>query len=240
MQDNQTGSPVTQLPPGEDSLSGLLERLRREPSLRSWVLAAPTGALAKMGVTLDDHEITDLLDQIEKMDAGPLPVTARDIMTPDPFTVTPETSMHDAAALLFEKRISGVPVCDDGGNLVGVLSEFDLIARTGRTVAELMTRDVVSVPEMATVGAIRALFVSRRLKRVPVVGADGRLVGLISRADLVREVAFRWTCRRCGQMVRARRAPDGCDRCGAAGSLEPAPLEPVLQSCPTCGRPLEK
>lgn len=225
--------------PGGEDLEEILERLRREPALRSWVLHAPTGALASLGITLDDTEIVTLLEQIEAMEQRPLPVTARDLMTENPITIEPGASTHEAAELLFEHRISGLPVCERG-NLVGVLSEYDLIARPGRTVAEAMTKDVVSVPEGATVEAVRALFVSRRLKRVPVVDKDGKLVGLISRADLVRELAYRWHCKRCDYLVRARRAPEGCPRCGAAGSFEAAPPPAAIAACPTCGRPLEE
>jgi CBS domain-containing protein/rubredoxin len=227
-------------PEGDEHLESLLERLRREPALRSWVLTAPTGALASLGLALDDTEIVTLLDQIEAMEERPLPVTARDVMTADPITVRPDASVHEAAELLSEHRVSGLPVCDANGNLVGVVSEFDLIARSGRTVGDVMTRDVVSVKEHATLEAVRAVLVSRRLKRAPVVDDAGRLVGLISRADLVRELAYRWACRRCGYLVRARRPPEGCSRCGAAGPFEPAPPPPAMAACPTCGRPLQE
>src|SRR5437868_9670860 len=81
---------------GNEHIAGLLERLRREPALRAWVLTAPTGALATLGVVLDDNDLVTLLEQIEALDERALPVTARDIMTPDPLTVTPDTSVHEA------------------------------------------------------------------------------------------------------------------------------------------------
>ncbi len=224
---------------GSVDLELLLERLRREPALRAWVLAAPTGALASFGITMDDNEIVGLLDQVSAMDEGPLPVTARDIMTENPITATPEMSVHEVAELLAERRISGLPVCDGNGNLVGVISEFDLIARSGHTVGDVMSRDVVSVKDTAKIEAVRALLVSRRLKRVPVVDANGRLVGLITRADLVRELAYRWACKRCGHLIRARNAPQHCPNCGAADRFDPAPPPPALSTCPTCGQPLQ-
>src|SRR5437660_12324433 len=88
-----------------EHIAGLLERLRREPALRAWVLAAPTGALATLGVALDDNELVYLLEQIEALDERALPVTARDVMTPDPLTLRPETSVHEAAQQLSEHRI---------------------------------------------------------------------------------------------------------------------------------------
>src|ERR1044072_5587246 len=82
-----------------EHIAGLLERLRREPALRAWVLTAPTGALATLGVVLDDNELVQLLERIEELDERALPVTAADIMTPDPMTLQPDTSVHEAAAM---------------------------------------------------------------------------------------------------------------------------------------------
>src|SRR5437764_4634087 len=95
---------------GTEHIQGLLERLRREPALRAWVQTAPTGALATLGVVLDDNELVLLLERIEALDERPLPVTALDVMTPDPITFTPHTTVHEAAQILAEHRISGAPV----------------------------------------------------------------------------------------------------------------------------------
>jgi CBS domain-containing protein len=222
-----------------EHISGLLERLRREPALRAWVLTAPTGALATLGVVLDDNELVLLLERIEELDERSLPVTAADIMTPDPLTFHADTSVHEAAQVLFEHRISGAPVVSEDGRIVGIVSEYDLIARPGATVGEVMTRDVVSVPDTAQLDRVRAILVMQRLKRVPVT-SEARLVGLISRADLVRELAYRWQCKRCGNLVRARRAPEGCPRCGANQSFEGAAPMPAVAACPTCGKPLDR
>jgi len=226
-------------PLASEHITGLLERLRREPALRTWVLTAPTGALATLGVVLDDNELVQLLEQIEELDERALPVTAADIMTPDPLTFSPETSVHEAAQVLSEHRISGAPVCGNDGRIVGIVSEYDLIARPGAHVRDVMTRDVVSVSESASIDQVRAILVMQRLKRVPVT-SDGKLVGLISRADMVRELAYRWQCKRCGNLVRARRAPSGCPRCGASNSFEEAPPLPAVAACPTCGKPLDR
>src|SRR5438067_11472560 len=128
-----------------EHIAGLLERLRREPALRGWVLTAPTGALATLGVVLDDDQLVLLLEKIEELDERQLPVTAVDVMTPDPVTFRPETSVHEAAQTLAEHRISGAPVVDADGSIVGIVSEYDLIARTGTLVRDVMTRAVISV-----------------------------------------------------------------------------------------------
>src|SRR5437660_10518789 len=100
-----------------EHIAGLLERLRREPALRSWVLTAPTGAMATLGVVLDDNELVQLLERIEELDERAIPITAADVMTPDPLTLSPETTVHEAAAILSEHRISGAPVVAEGGNI---------------------------------------------------------------------------------------------------------------------------
>src|SRR5438477_10616468 len=102
-----------------EHIAGLLERLRREPALRAWVLTAPTGALATLGVVLDDNELVLLLERIEELDDRPLPVTARDVMTANPVTFSPETSVHEAAQTLSEHRISGAPVVSEEGSIAG-------------------------------------------------------------------------------------------------------------------------
>src|ERR1700745_2867274 len=105
-----------------EHIQGLRERWRREPALRAWVLTAPTGALATLGVVLDDNELVQLLEKIEELDERALPVTAADIMTPDPLTLKPETSVHEAAQILSEHRISGAPVVAEDGHIVGIVS----------------------------------------------------------------------------------------------------------------------
>src|ERR1700682_3820407 len=89
-----------------EHIAGLLERLRRDPALRAVVLTAPTGALATLGVVLDDDQLVMLLEKIEELDERHLPVTAVDVMTPDPVTFSPDESVHEAAQTLAEHRIS--------------------------------------------------------------------------------------------------------------------------------------
>src|ERR671927_156939 len=104
---------------GQPHIAGILERLRREPALRAWVLTAPTGALATLGVVLDDNELVQLLEQIEALDERALPVTAADIMTRDTITFSPDMNVHEAASILVDNRISGAPVVDRDDNIVG-------------------------------------------------------------------------------------------------------------------------
>jgi CBS domain-containing protein len=142
---------------------------------------------------------------------------ARDIMTRDVVTFAPATTVAEAATTLATQHISGAPVVDRDGSVLGMVTEGDLWRRPeigtarrhswweplfadtgvlareyikshGHKVEDVMTRDVVTVPEDAPLGEVVALLERKRIKRVPVVAA-GKLVGLISRGDIVRLVA---------------------------------------------------
>jgi CBS domain-containing protein len=137
------------------------------------------------------------------------------VMSRDVVSVVPTASIEEAAELMVEHGISGLPVVDETGALVGILSEGDLIMRqrprtelrwwevffadaerlardyqkmTGTTVVEVMTRSVVCVRPDASIEAAAALLHEHNIRRLPVV-ANGRLVGIVSRADLVRAIA---------------------------------------------------
>ena len=116
--------------------------------------------------------------------------TAQDIMTESVITARPDMTLDELAKLLADKQISGVPVIDDRGQLVGVASEADILgAKPGRTtVASIMTRDVVAVSADESIQEIAFLLSMRRINRVPVL-REGKLVGIISRADIVRAIA---------------------------------------------------
>src|SRR5262249_37752380 len=132
---------------------------------------------------------------------------ARDIMTHEVITIAPSASLQDAARLLSGYHISGAPVLD-GSTLVGIVTEADIIGKEGATVADIMTRRVVSVPEDALVDDIALILTSNRFKRVPVLRGD-RVVGIVSRADIVRMIASRWVCPTCGAIQHGR-TPDRC------------------------------
>jgi CBS-domain-containing membrane protein len=175
---------------GEDFAS-ILERLYREPGLPGWVLMAPTRTLAALGISLDDEQLVDLLEQIEALDNRITPVTARELMTSNVITIPAESSTHEAARLLADHRISGLPVLASDGSIAGLLSVYDLLAKPGARVSDIMSREVTTVRDTASLSSVRAVLVSQHLRRVPVVDSLIRLVGIISLGDLVRELAYR-------------------------------------------------
>lgn len=141
---------------------------------------------------------------------------ARDIMTHEVITIKPDASVRDAARQLADYHISGMPVVDERARMVGIITEADLISKDGKTVADLMSDRVVSVGEDTTVDEIAQILTSNRFKRVPVVRAE-RLVGVVSRADIVRMMASKWVCPVCGS-IQLGRAPAECPSCGVDGA----------------------
>jgi CBS domain-containing protein len=140
-----------------------------------------------------------------------------DVMVTNVITVRPDASVQDIAKTLVANRISAVPVVDEADNLVGIVSEGDLIHRVevgtdqrpswwveflagkqalaqefvkshGRRAVDVMTSKVVTVNAEMPLSELACLFEKRRIKRVPVVDS-GKIVGIASRADLVRALA---------------------------------------------------
>lgn len=147
-------------------------------------------------------------------------MNARDIMTGEVVSVGPDTPTRDIARLLLDKGISAVPVIDDGGVPIGMVSEGDLIGRdeaarearrdwwlemlaegealssefvshlgaADRKAREVMATPVITVGEETEIREIAHLLTEHRIKRVPVMH-DNRVVGIVSRADLLRALA---------------------------------------------------
>ncbi len=138
----------------------------------------------------------------------------KDVMTTVVVKLSPDNSVRQAARIMLDNHVSGLPVVDDAGVLVGILSEGDLIRRTelgwgGPTAADAtlaaderahayvrrsswrvgdaMTANPVTIDEHAPIGRVAALMQDRGIKRVPVL-RDGRLIGIVSRADLLQAI----------------------------------------------------
>jgi CBS domain-containing protein len=143
---------------------------------------------------------------------GKRTVRVGDVMTRDVVSVTPDTPIKDVASVLVERGISGLPVCDADGAVVGVLSEADLLVKQGgapersgglfawlvetasspdlaklraHTAGEAMTAPAVTVESDSPVTEAARTMISLGVNRLPVV-EDGKLAGIVTRADLVR------------------------------------------------------
>ncbi|HKM69693.1 MAG TPA: CBS domain-containing protein [Stellaceae bacterium] len=139
---------------------------------------------------------------------------AVDVMTPNVVTIWSKASVVEAAKLMLERGISGLPVVNDEGRLTGIVTEGDLFRRVeigteprhsgqsspskssyvllceylksrGQRVENIMSPDVIRVFENTPLAEVAALLDLKRIKRVPVM-RDGKMVGIVSRADLLR------------------------------------------------------
>ena len=115
-------------------------------------------------------------------------MNAKDIMTRDIITVSPSMSVKNLAMALIKNQISGAPVAGRNGKIVGVVSEADLIAKSGKDVKSIMSKKIISVSEDTSVEEIARLMTAHTIKRLPVM-KDGAIVGIVSRADLVSAIA---------------------------------------------------
>jgi CBS-domain-containing membrane protein len=134
--------------------------------------------------------------------------TVKDIMTTRVISVRKDASFKDMAAMLRSSRISAFPVIDDAGRVIGVVSAGDLLVKeavlaggtsllaalrhireddkaAGVTAADLMTAPAVTIGPDASVADAARLMYDRRVKRLPVVTAAGRLMGIVSRVDVL-------------------------------------------------------
>ncbi|MCA1526515.1 CBS domain-containing protein [Bradyrhizobium yuanmingense] len=143
---------------------------------------------------------------------------ARDVMVSPVVTVGPNATVREVARTLLERRISAVPVVDTENNVLGIISEGDLLHRaeagterspswwlrllTGDAqlaadyvkshsikVQDIMTREVATAAPETPLHEIAALLEERQIKRVPIVNKDGQLVGIVSRANLLQAIA---------------------------------------------------
>jgi CBS domain-containing protein len=118
-------------------------------------------------------------------------LTAGAIMTPNLVTIRPEASIEEAIDLLLNEQISGLPVIDDDGRLVGVITEFALLAIAydrrvkDHTVNQHMTRDLITVDADDPISRVADLCIVHRVRRVLVI-QEGRMVGVIARRDVLR------------------------------------------------------
>jgi CBS domain-containing protein len=150
-----------------------------------------------------------------------------ELMTRQPITVRETTSLKDATSLLTRYQISGLPVVDDTHTMVGIISEFDLIAKQGNTVKDIMTKSVISVTPDTPVELVSHLLTDHRIRRLPVL-SEGKLVGIVSRSDIIRMLSLQWHCEVCGEGFRGEKAPKSCGRCGSNLTFAHALLAPGM------------
>jgi CBS domain-containing protein len=134
---------------------------------------------------------------MEKPLKGPLPIV-RDHMDSFVSTLRPDAEIMEAISFLLEKRVTGAPVIDDSGKLVGMLTERDCLTlvaegaeakRPQGTVADFMTTDVITISPEVDVYYVAGLFLEHSFRRLPII-EEGKVVGAITRFDILRVMHF--------------------------------------------------
>jgi uncharacterized protein YeaO (DUF488 family) len=196
-----------------EDILGVLEELTTRGPL---TLLSGVGDAQRNGAGV----LLEILEERRPAPKGDEALKAKDVMTTQVIAIEPDTRVPEIASILLERRISGLPVVDDG-RVVGMVSEGDLLRRyeigTDRKrlpgpwwmhffrndpgpaeyvkshaarAADIMTRPVVCVVEDLSVAKIAEIFEKRRIKRVPVMRGDW-LVGIVTRANLVQALAVK-------------------------------------------------
>jgi len=114
---------------------------------------------------------------------------ARDIMTREVITVRPTMTVKQLAKIFNKNQISGAPVVDKRGNILGIVSEADAVFKKGKQVKAIMSQPAIWVTEETPVERIASLMATHKIKRLLVMRGR-KLDGIISRADIVRAIAL--------------------------------------------------
>ena len=116
-------------------------------------------------------------------------MTAKDVMTRDIITVSQTTKVRQLAMILIKNQISGAPVANKEGKIVGIVSEADIFAKKGKDAKAIMSKKIISVRQDTSLEEIAQLMMTHAIKRLPVMDG-GKIIGIVSRADIVSAIAM--------------------------------------------------
>jgi len=176
---------------------------------RMAIALARHGGIGILHRNLSVGEQAAEVDKVKRSESG---------LIVEPLTLPPDALVSDALALMERYRVSGVPITDDGGRLVGILTNRDLRFEKDvrQPVSALMTaRDLVTAPAGTTLEEAEQLLHRHRIEKLPVVDADGVLKGLITVKDIQKRIEF----------PQSTKDPHGRLRVGAAVGVGPDAFE---------------
>lgn len=177
------------------------------------IAIAQEGGIGIIHKNLPIESQANEVDKVKRSESG---------MIVDPITMTPDRKVFEALELMSRYRISGVPITDTSGRLVGILTNRDLrfCTSTDRPIRELMTSDnLITVPKGTTLDQAKELLHKHRIEKLPVVDSEYRVVGLITVKDIQKQIKYPLACKdelgrlRVGAAVGI--AADTVDRAGA-------------------------
>jgi IMP dehydrogenase len=176
-------------------------------------------AMARQGGIGIIHKNMSIEEQGEEVDKVK---RSQNFVITNPFFLTPEHFVYEAEALMNRYKISGVPICDNNGILVGILTNRDLRFEVdyNQKIGKMMTKDnLVTAPVGTTLEESKAILRKHRVEKLPLVDADGRLCGLITIKDIEKSERY----------PSAAKDEKGRLLVGAAVGTSPDTLERVAQ-----------
>jgi IMP dehydrogenase len=153
------------------------------------IALAREGGIGIIHKNLSIADQADMVRKVKRSESG---------MIVDPITMSPERTVGDALDLMAEYHISGIPITTGDGELVGIITNRDLRFETDRTrpVRELMTaQNLVTVPEGTTLEQAKEVLHRHRIEKVLVVDRNGRLSGLITVKDIMKQIKYPNACK---------------------------------------------
>jgi len=153
------------------------------------IAIAQEGGIGIVHKNLSVDSQANEVDKVKRSESG---------MIVDPITMTPNQKIHEALEVMGRYRISGVPITDEHGRLVGILTNRDLrfCTQTDLPIRALMTSDdLITVPVGTTLEQAKELLHKHRIEKLPVVDADFRVVGLITVKDIQKQIRYPHACK---------------------------------------------
>jgi IMP dehydrogenase len=153
------------------------------------IAIAQEGGIGMVHKNLSIESQANEVDKVKRSESG---------MIVDPITMTPDQKIHEALEVMSRYRISGVPINDKSGRLVGILTNRDLrfCTRTDQPIGELMTSEgLITVPVGTTLEQAKELLHKHRIEKLPVVDSEFRVVGLITVKDIQKQIRYPRACK---------------------------------------------
>ncbi|NJE42880.1 IMP dehydrogenase [Thermococcus sp. GR6] len=154
-------------------------------TVTEWEMAVAMAREGGLGVIHRNMSIEEQVEMVKKVKR------AERFIVEDVITIEPDETLDYALFLMEKNDIDGLPVVGEDGKITGIITKKDIAAKEGRLVREVMTRDVITVPEDIAVEDALNLMVKNRIARLPVVDGDGKLVGIITVSDLMMRKKYR-------------------------------------------------
>lgn len=154
-------------------------------TVTEWEMAVAMAREGGLGVIHRNMSIEEQVEMVKKVKR------AERFIVEDVITIEPDETLDYALFLMEKNDIDGLPVVGEDRKIIGIITKKDIAVKEGRLVREVMTRDVITVPEDIAVEDALNLMVENRIARLPVVDGDGKLVGIITVSDLMMRKKYR-------------------------------------------------